>query len=111
MQVTRHAHTRQLTALLLIAVMVFVHVIKSGHTHPLIPDSAAHQQEKVIVPQSVQHGTCTICEFQLAKDASFTSEPLLLIAPVHAAPIYGRLLTNILPARLFIAGDRGPPLA
>lgn len=57
------------------------------------------------------HGSCNICEFQLAKDIPFTGESVLLIAPVHTSPTYSRLLTAINPDRLYILEGRGPPQA
>lgn len=107
----RHAHTRQLIALLLIAVMSLVHVAKALHTHASYHTAHSCSQENVIAKAVAQHGSCAICEFQVAKDAPFTGEVILVIAPVHAAPTYSRLITSINPDRLFISEGRGPPRA
>jgi hypothetical protein len=98
MYLAKQTHIRQLVALLLMTVMLLVHVVKLVHTH----ESSKH---------SVTHSTCNICEFQLAKDTCFTGELLFIIAPVHIAPTYSRLLTAINPDRLFALDGRGPPQA
>jgi hypothetical protein len=106
---TKHAHTKQLIALLLMAVMIFVHVAKVLHTHPSPDNNKVCKQEKVIGKAGAVHNACSICEFQLAKDVPFTGEIQLIIAPVSTAPTYSRLLTSINPDRLFINEGRGPP--
>ncbi|NII26455.1 hypothetical protein HB364_15300 [Pseudoflavitalea sp. X16] len=108
---TRHAHTRQLIALLLMAVMLLVHITKVLHTHASNSHGPLCKQENVISQNGPIHCACTICEFQLAKDTPFTGEIQLVIAPVHIAPTYSRLLTSINPDRLFIIEVRGPPSA
>lgn len=108
---TRHAHIQQLIALLLMAVLLLTHVTKVLHTHASYGNGHPVQQENVIVQADPIHAPCSICEFQLAKDASFTGEQLLVIAPVYTAPTYSRLLTAINPDGLFIPENRGPPKA
>jgi hypothetical protein len=107
----RHAYTRQLIALLLIAVMTLVHIAKALHTHPSSHSTHYCQQENIITKAHAVHASCSICEFQLAKDAPFTGNAILVIAPVHTAPTYSRLITAINPDRLFISEGRGPPQA
>lgn len=108
---TKHAHTRQLIAILLMAVMLFVHVTKVLHTHTAYNTSHPCKQENVITKAGPVHGACNICEFQLAKDVPFTGELLLTIGSVHVAPTYSRLLTAINPNRLIVTEGRGPPRA
>lgn len=108
---TRHVHTRQLIALLLMAVMILVHVTKALHTHTAYSTDHSCQQENMLTKADPLHSACTICEFQLTKDTPFTGEIQLVIAPVHIAPTYSRLLTSINPDRLFITEGRGPPRA
>lgn len=105
------AYTRQLIALLLIAVMTLVHVAKALHTHASYNSTHSCKKENILTKGGVVHGPCSICEFQLAKDASFTGEVVLVIAPVYASPTYSRLITAINPDRLFVSGSRGPPQA
>jgi len=106
-----YTHTRQLIALLLMAVLVFVHITKLMHTHPAANAGHCCKQENVIEKAGPVHGACSICEFQPGKDASFTGEIQLVIAPVYTAPTYSRLLTSIITERLFIIEGRGPPRA
>lgn len=111
MYCTGTAYTRQLIALLLIAVMLFVHASKALHTHTS-PGTHLHGKQAMEITSSAStHHTCTICEFQLAKDKPFTGQIVLAIAPVHIAPTYSRLLTAINPDRLFVTEGRGPPRA
>jgi hypothetical protein len=105
------AQTKQLIALLLMAVLVLVHVMKGLHTHTPANSTNSCLQENVITKASAQHSSCSICEFQLARDTTFTGEIAFLVAPVHTAPTYTRLLTSINPDRLFVTEGRGPPLA
>ena len=105
---TRHAHTRQLIAGLLMAVLLSVHVVKALHTHAAYGPGAG-QQENVISQNGPIHSACSICEFQPAKDAPLISGFVLLAAPVYTAPTYCRLLTAINPDRFSIIEGRGPP--
>ncbi|WP_315814862.1 hypothetical protein [Paraflavitalea speifideaquila] len=107
----RHIPTRQLIALLLLSVMMLVHAVKALHTHNSFSSDHSSFQENVLTKAGAIHSTCDICDFQLAKDAPFTGELLLVIAPVHIAPTYSRLLTSINPDRLFVTEGRGPPRA
>lgn len=106
----RHAHTRQLIALLLTSVMILVHAIKILHTHSSTGISR-HSTQTAIISEGNFHEPCAICEFQLAKDAAYTGEILMVIAPVYTSGIYARLLTSINSDRLFITESRGPPQA
>lgn len=107
----RHIHTRQLIALLLLSVMILVHAVKALHTHTAYSTDHSCQQENMLTEASAVHSACDICDFQLAKDTPFTGDILLVIAPVHIAPTYSRLLTSINPDRLFVTEGRGPPRA
>lgn len=91
------------------AVMLFVHIVKLVHTHASLDQSRHVKQEDSISKAAPVHDYCGICEFQLAKDASFTGEVLLVIAPVSSAPTYTRLITAINPDRLLLPDGRGPP--
>jgi hypothetical protein len=91
--------------------MIFVHAVKVLHTHPASNASHHYKHTGIISETGNLHGACTICEFQLAKDAPHVGEILLVIAPVHVSAIYGRLLTSINSDCLFIAEGRGPPQA
>ncbi|WP_276483465.1 hypothetical protein [Paraflavitalea pollutisoli] len=106
----RYIQTRQLIALLLLAVMMIVHVTKSLHTHaPAGHASNCHQEQ--VIAQAASHHHCSICEFQLSKDTTFTGDITFRIAPVHAAPTFTALLTAINPHRLVTTEGRGPPQA
>ena len=107
----RTMHTRQLMAILLIAVMALVHVVKALHTHSLHNTCRSYGQETEIKMAGHVHETCSICEYHFNKDTSLTSQPVLVIAPVYAAPTYSRLITAINSDRLFTTEGRGPPHA
>jgi hypothetical protein len=111
MYCTKLTYTRQLIALLLVAIMMLVHVAKALHTHASYNSDHSCKQESILTKGGVLHGHCSICEFQLAKDATFSGEVVLVIAPVYTAPTYTRLITAINPNRLFISESRGPPQA
>jgi hypothetical protein len=89
--------------------MTLVHVAKAMHTHASNNTAHSCKQENILTKGATAHGHCSICEFQLAKDAPFTGEVVLVIAPVYAAPTYSRLITAINPDRLDISESRGPP--
>ncbi len=91
------------------AIFLFVHVVKGAHTHAAYDQSHSVKHGNTIGEASPGHDYCDICEFQLAKDAVFTGEVLLVIAPVNTAPTYTRLITAINPDRLFLPDGRGPP--
>ena len=92
-------------------ILVLVHLTKALHIHPSNNAGSHSQQENSITKATTVHGSCAICEFQLAKDAPFTGELLLVIAPVYTSPIYTWLLTSINPSRLITIEGRGPPLS
>lgn len=102
-----HAPTRQLFALLLFAVMVLVHAVKTLHVHA--PSGHSSCLQELVVDKAGVHHHCSICEFQLAQDSDFTGTLTFRIAPVHVAPTYAALLTAINPHRLFTTEGRGPP--
>jgi hypothetical protein len=89
------------------AVMLFVHVAKALHTHASnsVSRNSLHEQTC-----SKAHSPCSICEFQLAKDAPFTGDILMHITPAFLSPIYCRLLTAINTDPLFVIDGRGPPM-
>jgi hypothetical protein len=91
--------------------MLFVHAVKILHTHPASISSHQYKHTGIICQADVLHSSCTICEFQLAKDTPFTGEIVLVIAPVHVSSTYSRLLTTINPDRLLTIEGRGPPQA
>ena len=105
----RIAYTRQLIALLLIAVMSLVHAAKALHTHASYSTDHSCKQENILTKAATVHGPCSICDYQLAKDAPFTGEVVLVIAPAYTAPTYCRLITAINPDRFSISESRGPP--
>lgn len=88
------------------AVMLFVHVTKTLHTHASGHASCTTSHEQAY---SKAHVSCSICEFQLAKDTPFTGDILIQLSPVFLSPIYCRLLTAINADPLFVIDGRGPP--
>jgi hypothetical protein len=106
MQSLRQLQTRQLIALLLMAVMTLVHVTKALHTHTTDTSSHTTGHEQAFAKG---HAHCSICEFQLAKDTPFTGDILTQIIPAFFSPIYSRLLTAINADPLFVIDGRGPP--
>jgi hypothetical protein len=101
---------RRLIALLLLAVMVLVHGIKSLHTHHSGCANHDTHQENIFLKDDGQHA-CSICEFQLAKDSTLTGTEVLFFIPAFASPTYSRLLTNLNSDYLFLKESRGPPQA
>jgi hypothetical protein len=91
------------------AVMFLVHVTKVLHTHASSSSLCKAHHEQVYAKASIVHAACSICDFQLAKDASFTGEVLVQIAPVFLSPTYSRLLTSINVHPLLTLDSRGPP--
>lgn len=106
-----HVYTKQLIAVLLMAVMVLVHAGKTMHHHG--PCTGGHKSKHPPAAKQLSqvHPACSICDFQLAKDTPFTGDITLVIAPVTTAPTFSRLLTSINPDRLFVTDGRGPPRA
>jgi hypothetical protein len=91
--------------------MLFVHAVKILHTHPASITQHYSKHHSIISQSGNTHHACTICEFQLAKDAPPPGDIVVVIAPVHLSFTYGRLLTSINPDRLFNIDGRGPPQA
>lgn len=89
-------------------VMGFVHVAKAVHTHAAA-DTTSTKQECPVIKTHIAHASCHICEFQPAKDAPFTGDIIIQIAPAFFAPTYSRIFTTINPDGLFVIDGRGPP--
>lgn len=96
-------------ASLLMAVMLLVHIAKVFHSHSVDNHNRLDKLENGINKATAFHGSCSICEFQLAKEIPFTGEIQLLIAPVYTALTYSSLLTSLNTIPLLIAEGRGPP--
>lgn len=105
----RHLLTMQLMASLLMAVMLLVHITKVFHFHSVDNHNRLNKRENGINKATAFHGSCSICEFQLAKEIPFTGEIQLLIATVYPALTYSRLLASLNTNSLLIAEGRGPP--
>ncbi|SJZ65677.1 hypothetical protein SAMN04488128_1011089 [Chitinophaga eiseniae] len=100
--------TRRLLAFLLMALLVFVQMVKLFHHHP------ANGQGYMTLHHGLQVQTshaCDICDFQLAKDATvpdFLSTPQLLSTPYITPSLF---TADGHPGVQSVQTGRGPPSA
>jgi hypothetical protein len=112
MQITRNNKVKWITACCLLLLFTFIQVVKLGHTHA-VSHQTVHDQ---LLSTSVQEAPastilhCTICDYQLSKEAllTFAEEaysPVLLFA--FAVTEIGQKI----PYSVFSAFDtRGSPV-
>ncbi len=103
-------HIKRGIALLLLAVMVLMHMAKTIHRHHTYCDEQQHHHGKLIIKDDGRH-SCSICEFQLAKDGLPASSTAIILIPTFASPTYARLLTSLNADYFFLNDSRGPPQA
>jgi hypothetical protein len=104
------AHSRSLIALLLTAVMLLVQAVKVLHTHELHQDHHSLQKEIGLSKDDGPHG-CSICEFQLTKDATVAGSFEYAILTNFTSVNFSQLLTTLHADYIYLPDNRGPPLS
>lgn len=103
--------TRRLLALFLMALLVFVQMVKLLHHHPATGQGyTTHHHGQHDQQVQVSHA-CDVCDFQLAKDATvpdFISSPQLLSTPYTT---FSLITANWYPGEQQVQDSRGPPAA
>ncbi|QJB39376.1 hypothetical protein HF324_16515 [Chitinophaga oryzae] len=100
--------TRRLLAFMLMALLVFVQMVKLLHHHPANSQGYMTQHHEQQVHTS---HACDICDFQLAKDATvpdFLSTPQLLSTPYTTLSVF---TADWHPGVQQVQAGRGPPAA
>lgn len=100
--------TRRLLAFLLMALLVFVQMVKLLHHHPANGQGYTMQHHG---PQVQASHSCDICDFQLAKDATvpdFLFTPQLLSTPYITLSVF---TADWHPGVQQVQTGRGPPAA
>lgn len=103
--------TRRLLAFLLMALLVFVQMVKLLHHHPANSQGYMTQHHGQQEQQVQASHACDICDFQLAKDATvpdFLSTPQLLSTPYFTLSFF---TADWHPGVQFVQAGRGPPAA
>ncbi|MFZ1798847.1 MAG: hypothetical protein WAU24_03200 [Chitinophagaceae bacterium] len=107
MNFLRRFYIKKISASLLIALIFFIQVVKTFHTHPVYLQQADfHSKTTPVVHQNY---TCPICDFQIAKDSDTEVASIEISCPVHfiATTYYYALPILQSVSASFIA--RGPP--
>ncbi|MBC9911733.1 hypothetical protein [Chitinophaga varians] len=103
--------TRRLTAFFLMALLVFVQMVKLLHHHPATAQGYTTHHHGLNDQQLQTSHACDICDFQLAKDATvpdFISSPPLLSIPYIT---FSFITANGHPGAQQVQANRGPPAA
>lgn len=97
---------KKITAVALLLLFTFLHVVKVSHTHTALSHHGDRHQAECF---NAMQASCEICDFQLAKDSDFP--PALLVeAPVSFAyPDYLVYKEHILSRPVHQFPARGPP--
>ena len=105
MHASSHTIWRKISASLILALFVFIHSAKVFHKHQQDTDLT---EQKMFVVKPV-NASCTICDFQVAKDAELPLLAITTISPISWQKEYAviSLVYHYVPIiQIF---DRGPP--
>lgn len=100
---------RRITALVLLALILVVHGVKSLHRHTgtAATKRTPHGALAPVIQPAGHH--CLICDFQLTRDADLPPEQFSLQPKRSAAEIGAGYVTASYVAYLFFLQLRGPP--
>jgi hypothetical protein len=87
----RHTITKKAFSILLVALMLFINGVKLFHTHAVNPQYTPSGKSAISsiagdAGQVKQNDHCTICDFQLVRDAD-VSQITIIISPVQQAAV------------------------
>lgn len=110
MPVLKNIIFRRITALVLLALMLVVHGVKSLHRHTgtAATKCTAHGALAPVIQLSGHH--CLICDFQLTRDADLPPEQFSFQPIRSAAETGASYVTSSYVAYLFFLQLRGPPI-
>ncbi|MFT4153300.1 hypothetical protein [Parafilimonas sp.] len=94
MNFLRASYFRKAGAILFIALFAFVHAVKALHTHEISLACHHHQTDNSDADVKA-YFSCSICDFQLAKDSDGAVSCFEIAPPLHNIHIYH---TYTLPA-------------
>jgi hypothetical protein len=111
-----HLLFRKITALMLMALMLYINAIKLFHTHPggySFNVVCAHVSPSVSPEKPGQHivrgNHCAICDFQLTRDANVAAACIDII-PIRQVDVYrATALQAHLPVFDITSSGRAPP--
>ena len=102
----RPSNSKKIVAAFLMSIFLFIYAEKTFHRHQ---DSPATSHEHAALIKSVNAG-CSICEFQVTKDAYLVSLPPYVVAYTVVNKNYISFSTNLPFTTSRHLADRGPPV-
>ncbi len=77
----RRIYIKKISATALLALIFFIQVVKTFHTHPLyFQQTDLHSKN---IPLIHENFSCAICDFQIAKDSDAVVAHVEITCPVH----------------------------
>jgi hypothetical protein len=113
----RHTITKKTSSVLLIALMLFINAVKLLHTHPGIPRNASFDKVSFLsIPINIgkqqikQNDYCSICDFQLVRDADVSHITIVIPAHLQVAIVNVAHLPSCLLTFPIACSGRAPPV-
>ena len=108
---------KKTTAILLMALMLFINAVKLFHTHRVVADPigfskiiSPHHSGDIQSHSSNQNDHCAICDFKLAKDAEISETVIALIPLFHEDVVSVVKLPAYISAFQSTSPGRAPPV-
>lgn len=97
---------QQIFAGFFLALFLFIHIVKFTHTH-----TTAHPAEKgySTISKASNSGNCSICDYQVAKDAHHFHDFYVVTGPVKKLCTYASYHTPFVTSVGATSSGRGPP--
>ena len=112
----KYTVVNKITAILLMALMLFINAVKLFHTHPALTESAvfakkvsSHHSGDILPQRDIQNDHCAICDFQLTKDAEVPTTTVALIPLFHQDTFCIPKLLSFISAFHSTSSGRAPP--
>ncbi len=101
MNFLRSTYFKKTSAVIFISLFVFVHVVKALHTHEI---SIVYSQQSCNKSDATVKAdfSCSICDFQIAKDSDASTSNIQFITPERCIVLFS---TYILPEYNSIVGS------
>jgi len=108
MKFLRTWYIKQFSAMLFIALIVFVYAVKAFHTHDISSSNTASKPGKIAHTVKAKF-SCAICDFHLAKDTDIPISGFSIACPLAFISLCYNYVSPVTNSVVLVSGIRGPP--
>jgi hypothetical protein len=109
MNLLRASYLKKTSAIVFLTLLVLVHAVKALHTHEISSGCHHHQADNSDTDVKANF-SCSICDFQLAKDSDAVVSKIEIITPEHRITAFYHYVLSVYNSIVESSSGTDPPI-